>query len=241
MAIAYVDGGAATSASPITVTYTTTAGNLLVALAYAYSATATFAMSDSGSGSWTAGAVITNGTYRTALFYKENSPSITTATVTITNGGGTMRLVLGEWSGIATSSSYEAHNEGSAASNNTVNSGNFTVTTGDLIVGGCYCSGGSLVQGSGFTLHANSTSGGILGLESKVLAGTTASASFTGAWSALNCHGAGFLPASGAATLTISSSETAATLTDTPGVDPLLLPGIYASECDMKILERMGR
>jgi hypothetical protein len=240
MAISFVGGGKASTGSTPTVTYTSTAGNLLFAMVSNYSATSSFVISDSASQSWTAGPVVDQSTWRTQTFYKENSASVTWVKVTITNLGGTSRLALGEWSGIATSSSYEAHHEASNASNNTLNSGNFTVTDGDLIIGGLVGGGGSLVVGAGFPLHAD-TNDGTLGLESKVMSGTTAAATATCAWGVWICYGAGFLPPSGAATLTVNLSETASTLTDTPGVDPLLLPGIYASECDMKILERMGR
>ena len=205
MAISYVGGGKATGTSNFTVTYTVTAGNLVVCAAESWSATATFAISDSASQTWTAGEKVTQSTFTTQLFYKENSSAITWVNVVITNNGGTGRLSVGEWSGVATTGSYEGHHSGSDASNNTVSSGNFTVTDGDLIVGACLSPAGNLAQGSGFTLQS-ATSDGVLGLESKIMSGTTASATHGGSWGVQVSLGAGFLPAATNTTPTVTTA-----------------------------------
>ena len=85
---------------PLTITYTSVVGNLLVVGCYSFSATATFAISDSASQVWNAGSVVTNGSVRIQFFYMPNSAQITWVTCTITNSSGTPSFALAEFSGI---------------------------------------------------------------------------------------------------------------------------------------------
>ena len=191
--VAYVGGAIASDAgSPVEATYASTAGNLLVAGCFGYNTDLpiTFAISDSEAQGWTAGTLITDAgeDYYMQFFYKENSASVSTVTCTVTNPGGTMRTVVAEFSGIATSSSYE-DGANATATGNDPQSGNFTVTTGDLIVGLCY--GSTAISADSGTMGPTDN---VMGISYEIIAGTTANTDFASGWGVWMVVAGGFLP-----------------------------------------------
>ncbi len=112
-----------------------TAGDLLVAGVWA-AAGGTLSVSDSAGNTYTSigSATDANGS-KSQLFYVANcTASGSTNTVTVSGNVGFTRLALGEWSGVAATSPLRTHSEANGNST-TPDTGNMTVTVGDLVVG----------------------------------------------------------------------------------------------------------
>lgn len=190
----YVGGNKGSGGTPLTVNYTSTAGNLLVIGVYSGSGTATFAISDSATQSWTAGTINQQTSRATQMFYMPNSAAVTWVKVTVTNSGGTPRLIVAEFSGCATSSVLEAEklNQGTGTS---LSTGNFTVTTGDLVVGFAVdLNAGVADPGSGYSMPSE-LHDTVAGMEYQTAAGTTVNAVWTAGNGGWNAAGMGFYPA----------------------------------------------
>ncbi len=199
MAAPFVNGGYQSGAPPLTITYTSVAGNLLVVGCYSFSATATFAISDSASQVWNAGSVVTNGSVRIQFFYMPNSAQITWVTCTITNSSGTPSFALAEFSGYGNFDTGDT--ETNTGTSGTISSGGFSITNGDLVVGWAF--GTTLVVGAGYIMPA-ACSGANTGIEYQVGSGTSATVGYTCASGAWAVEGYAFKAVSGGITISVA-------------------------------------
>jgi hypothetical protein len=158
MAIAYVQSaynGANTALSVATAySANNTAGNFLVAAVHIYNnggGPGTVTVTDTQGNTWVeaAGNYTYGGLGNESIWYVENCKAgANTVTVSCTTNGGSNypKLAIGEYSGVATSSSYDTQNHGTGSSTS-ANSGNITTATaGELLIGFS-----SWVSGSGST------------------------------------------------------------------------------------------
>ncbi len=151
------DLGTTTSAT-ITLPGNPTAGNLLVAWIRGGTATGdTLGISD-GSNTWTAtpdGANVGDSSDTHEMFYAANcAGGATTFTITQSQSGHSLRVIIAEFSGVQTSSPINDHGtaSGSSATSSVTTAGTSTAI-GDLVVTCAgFASAGTLTQGSGNTL-----------------------------------------------------------------------------------------
>ena len=188
----YVGGGLTSGPNP-QVNYTAVAGNHLVAGCYTFSATAAFSISDSAGQTWTASTVRTSTNHRTQMFYKENSAAVAWVKCTITNSGGTPRLVIGEYSGVKAAASLDGSTGTNGSSSNPA-TGAFSTTLGNLVVGFAITENASIGAGAGYTSPAE-LHDSVVSMEYQVIAGTSANAVWTSTFTAWTASGMGFLPA----------------------------------------------
>lgn len=175
----------------VTVTITTTAGNLLVICSHqGANTTSTLAMTDSsGQGGWlqTASGYATVATRRFAMFYRPNSAALTTVTATWSGGiTSTIDLIVYEVSGadLVTPEDSSVNVNGAASSTTITSAALTTANANDILFFGAQFGGvyGTLTQGAGFTLPAGSTqsrSGMQYSIVSSIQSGVTTSMTCT--------------------------------------------------------------
>ena len=179
-----------TTGAAVTVTISTTAGNLLVLLtSEGQNNSSTVTISDSAGQTWTQvnGYVSSNATNQAAMWYKENSAAVTSVTATW-SGGISTRIsgMVFEISGAALSGSLDANvTDTNTGSVTTETSGSLTTTNAnDILIYGVRLSSNqtSFTAGSGYTIPTNG-SANRLGMEyqivSSVQSGVTASISWS--------------------------------------------------------------
>lgn len=183
MAIAFVqsklDGITGTQPHSVSFDASVGAGNLLVLGIYTDSS-ATITVSDNRGNTWNlVYNTVVSGIGRIAFYYAQNVAAGST-TVTVTQTGAFTGLVVAEYSGIATTSSFDQTNSGSAVSSSP-SSGNVTTTQADeLLVGFATTEPGvTWTAGTNFTLR-DANSSGQLQLEDRIVSATgTYAATFT--------------------------------------------------------------
>lgn len=110
MAIAYTSNfatndGSATLAYPNAMA---SAGFLVAVIRRGGTSSQPTDVSDDRNGAWAKAIEVTEGTDHTlGIWYRENGGSGAAVTVTQTGGAGTNRWIIGEWTGVATSSSLD--------------------------------------------------------------------------------------------------------------------------------------
>src|SRR5229473_1176678 len=179
-----------TTGAAVTVTISTTAGNLLVLLtSEGQNNSSTVTISDSAGQTWTQvnGYVSSNATNQAAMWYKENSVAVTSVTATW-SGGISTRIsgMVFEISGAALSGSLDVSvTDTNTGSVTTETSGSLTTTNAnDILIYGVRLSSNqtSFTAGSGYTIPTNG-SANRLGMEyqivSSVQSGVTASISWS--------------------------------------------------------------
>jgi hypothetical protein len=154
MAVAFVQGnktdpGGAVSSVTVSLP-SNTAGNLLV-VAVEIPVDSKVSITDTASNIWQTGFLqnYNPGNWGMRLFYAENcKASSGTNTVTINaNASQYMRIAMAEYSGVATSLSYS----NGAQATDSLSTGSFAVTSGDLIVAVGFSLNGDLAAGTGLT------------------------------------------------------------------------------------------
>lgn len=187
-AFAYVTGCANTaSAATVNCTIATTVGQI-VFVSGIENGTASFTVASTGVGdSWSpALSICTNvgSSQSTQIFSMVPTASTGSDIVTVSAASVFfIGLSVSSYTGQAASSPIGASHCGSG-NGTAISSGAFTVSNGNLIVGGAIAGGGGITAGSGFTLRQSST---YTGIEDQVVSGTSATATFTqttGNWAA---------------------------------------------------------
>src|SRR6266852_3745695 len=182
-----------TVATSTAVTITTTAGNLLVAIAYSdLGSGATFTITDSVGQTWT---TVPNtpfgvGNGRMQMWYRPNSASVTSVTVTA-SGSGTLPVVVYEINGAATGTPFDANASNAATSSNSATGaslGSGTLSTNNandiLIYGvGENANTSGWTAGSGYTIATGgSISSGRAAMQSQGVSATQSNGTTTMSW-----------------------------------------------------------
>lgn len=110
------------------------------------------AVSDDRNGSWTKALEVANTDHTLGLWYRENGGSGSAVTVSQTGGGGSNRWIIGEFTGLATSSSLDKTASASADSDATTFDSSATATTTqaeELFVGGAAVNGSTAFAAGG--------------------------------------------------------------------------------------------
>lgn len=168
-----------------TATITTTAGSLIVVIIHNEFTSVndtTFTVTDSNSATYTQAEKEGTGQFQSWIYYRENAAAVTSVSVTDANSG-TYTIEVGEFTGVATSSSLDAHgNNAGSSTTPTVPATTITTTDTDLIVAGYT---GNQTQasitdpGSGWTATAHGAGGQDWGGAYRISAASTYSAQWT--------------------------------------------------------------
>ena len=141
-----------------------TAGSLLVCHIWDGASGATFSASDNVNGSYHVDTFLgsTPATLAGAICsFAGAAAGATTVTFSVSGGGGQLRALIQEYSGIQTSAALDQVQGATFFTNSTPSSGNTATTTqpNELLVGSTFCANsGTVTAGSGFTIDANSNS-----------------------------------------------------------------------------------
>jgi len=183
-----------TVATSTAVTITTTAGNLLVAIAYSdLSSSNTFTITDSAGQTWTnvPNTPFGVGNGRMQMWYRPNSASVTSVTVTQSGGTGTLPVVVYEINGAASSTPFDANASNAATSSNSATGtllGSGTLSTNNandiLIYGvGENANTSGWTAGSGYTIATGgSISSGRAAMQSQGVSATQSNGTTTMSW-----------------------------------------------------------
>lgn len=138
MAIALVTNTGAASSDNYNVTTSsvnTTGANLIVLATASYAPRAAPTVSDSKSNTWTALSTYTAYLSRVKLFYCLNPTVGSGHTFTATTSGSAPSICMGSFSGVKTSSAYEAENGNNVAPGTSLSTGSITpAENGELIM-----------------------------------------------------------------------------------------------------------
>lgn len=189
VAIAYVGGGfTAGGTQPVTLNYSSGAGNFLVLAVEGYGDDAnTFTITDSAGQSWTP-VTLRTSPWAARMYCMPSSAAITWVRLTTTGGGWYFRVHVLEFGGVAASDVVRSSTNNTGTNSAVPETGAMTVVPGDLAVGYFLTSNEGFAAASGWTAPAANMDGTVGGMIYQIAAGTSSNPNgtcYTGTWLAL--------------------------------------------------------
>ena len=192
----YIQGAQATTTS-VAFTSANNAGNLLLTAVENNAYVGPLSVSDSAGNTWTSvvGPATDGSSQAVQLFCAANAKAGANTVTVAGTGGNYVDVVLAEYSGLGTTCATDG--TGSATGDSaTAATGNFSVSSGDLLVVMGIMGAGGATAGSGFTSRGTDT---FSMMEDQIASGTTANGTLTGSTHQWAIAGVGFRPGGGAA------------------------------------------